>query len=255
MTLPYYGLTGITRATDMERLRTAISRSSPLDRQVMIGMLVSNKSINGETLDPKWQKRYPDVRTADAIWSCPSESSDDSILKTVHYNSKAGDLALQLDELLGLIPSLQAIQLNISHPSIIEMTKFRSSYAHVPVILQIGSKVLDEFEEPSNLRNYLQPYQSLVEWVLIDPSGGVGKPFDKGQAMALLSACDWTQLGMIPGIAGGLSPHNLSRLTPFLRLWPNLCWDAEGLLMQTSGGTLDVERAVTYLDASRRLLD
>ena len=88
----------------------------------------------------------------------------------------------------------------------------------------------------------------MIDAILVDSSGGKGKPFDavKG-AEYLRAARKHPTLGI--GIAGGLGPETLHLLDPLVKEFPELSIDAEGRLrtrMPEDALRLDAMR--TYLE-------
>src|SRR5437870_3765958 len=85
----------------------------PSSHQLMVGVLVSDKSLAGDELKPIWRGKYPEPATAGAIFD-----PDPRLLNIVHYNTKGQDayLAEELERVCQLISSADGLQLNIAWP-------------------------------------------------------------------------------------------------------------------------------------------
>lgn len=96
------------------------------------------------------------------------------------------------------------------------------------------NKIADIFpKHPSTLN--LIPYNAgeyaeVVDYVLLDHSGGHGKPFNPECAHNYLRELKTKNPGIMLGVAGGLSPTTLNLVKPLIREFPNLSIDAESNL-------------------------
>ncbi len=229
----------------------------PATRRLMVGILVSSKSMQGEALKPEWAAQYPEP-TAIAGLIVP----DRRAIYLAHYNTKSLELADELCRVLELAPELDGFQLNVSWPHPGQLEKFRKLYPDKLMVVQLGSKALaavgcseDEPRNVSGIRNRLAIYVGLVDHLLLDRSGGLGHAFDPLAAAETISAVNAEadfQIGM--GIGGGLSCQTVgTQIMPCLRVYPELSWDAQGKLLG-EGGHLDIDLAASYLTASAQAL-
>ena len=90
----------------------------------------------------------------------------------------------------------------------------------------------------------------LANDLLLDVSGGQGRPLDPAALLPFLRALADTGLGL--GVAGGLSASNLHLLEPLLAELPELSFDAETCLRDEED-RLDLERVREYVQAGLRL--
>ena len=107
-----------------------------------------------------------------------------NLLNLIHFNTKEpeklfDDMCLAQD-LAG--PNCHGFQLNIAWPDkrVLERYKKYALFHHKTIVLQCGGNALREVGSPFNLGLRLRDYEGLVDYVLVDPSGGLGKEFDPG---------------------------------------------------------------------------
>lgn len=229
-------------------------------RKVMIGMLVSGKTMKG--LSNKWPGRYPVPEAIPKVFV-----DDPRVLNLVHYNTKETDPTKIVDELCKIEqmagPYFHGFQLNMVWPDpklVIEAWLTRNQPAGTrkqkTIVLQCGGTAMAELENsPEKLEAKLAKYEGFVDYVLIDPSGGIGIPFDPEFAIKcferLYNSESFSKTKF--GIAGGLSPDTLpGLLTPVLERFPQISIDAEGKL-RTPEDALDVAVAIEYLTSAEKL--
>lgn len=99
---------------------------------------------------------------------------------------------------------------------------------------------------PEELATRVAEYDEVAEYVLLDPSGGYGKPFDPERVRDYLLALEAQNLGMGLGVAGGLSPATLNLVEPLVWEFYDLSIDAEGRL-RTPEDHLDLAVSSEYL--------
>lgn len=175
---PYIGVTGITRVGDANAIAETFVTSGLTEEasshRGMIGLLVSQR-----TLSPNFQGRikYPTLEQIRQIF----EITKSRAFNTLHYHTYRSAVAHQLETLLvqNRLYSdrlCQGLQLNIPWPPPAEVEKTRMTFPDLKIILQLGPKVLSE-NDPESIAANLAPYQELINYVLIDPSGGRGRVF------------------------------------------------------------------------------
>lgn len=244
---PYIGITGFTHR---DQINAIVHDALPLDtdRLVMAGVLVSNRTLRGET--SKWPNRYPKVEKLKDIfprYTC--------LLSLIHFNTNEPEKLLddmcKAQDFTG--PNCDGFQLNIAwpDPKVLEHYKAKAQFRNKTIVLQVGNKAFDEVERRVvKLAYKVLEYQGLIDYVLVDPSGGLGKEFD----------CDFASdcfnfLRKVPdvgfGIAGGLHPNNLERLRPLLKDF-EFSIDAESKLRNTEDH-LDMAVSSLYLHKADHL--
>ncbi|MBI1984885.1 MAG: hypothetical protein HYS60_02110 [Candidatus Wildermuthbacteria bacterium] len=208
----------------------------------MIGVLASLKTMRG--IQNKWPNRYPAMDKIAGIFP-----DHPLALNLIHYNTKEkdtlGDQLVAMTEFGGT--NMHGFQLNIAWPSLDVLREYRKEHATKQIVLQVGEHAFEMVNHsPEQLALRVAEYDGMVEYVLLDPSGGYGKPFDPALARDYLLALKAQNLGMGFGVAGGLSPTTLDLVRPLAKEFPDLSIDAEGRL-RTPEDHLDLGVASDYL--------
>jgi len=200
------------------------------ERLVMIGVLVSQKIIS-LGLDNSRSHRYPYPSSVAGIFP-----DHPLALNLIHYNTKQPETLLQ--QMLKVTvfggPNFDGLQLNVAWPSPKVLEMYRKAYGGARIVLQVGGGAFKKIDnDPTNLALKVKhEYAGLVDYLLLDPSGGLGKPFDTELAREYLEELRGVgveeYIGL--GVAGGLSPTTLNLVEPLVHDFPNLCIDAEGRL-------------------------
>jgi hypothetical protein len=237
---PYIGITGFISLSGVLNVLGAIPADT--DRLVMVGVLASMKTLQGITNTRN--NRYPTRNTIAGIFPDHPRA-----LNLIHYNTKEhdtlGDQLVAMTEVGGM--NLHGFQLNIAWPSLRTLKEYHKQNPTKQIVLQVGGHAFSMVDHsPEQLAAKVVPYDEVVEYLLLDPSGGHGKPFDPERARDYLDALKMKNLDMGLGVAGGLSSTTLYLLEPLINEFPDLSIDAEGLL-RTPGDHLDLDAAGAYL--------
>lgn len=220
---PYIGVAGITRVREAEAIaETFVTEGltgEASSHKGMIGLLASQR-----TLSSNFQGRikYPTLEQIRKLF----ETTKGRAFNTLHYHTyRSATLAHQLEELLGQrgLHSdrlCQGIQLNIPWPPPAEVEKTRITFPDLKIILQLGPRVLTE-NDPEYIATNLAPYQELINYILIDPSGGRGRVFQVNTIAPTSNRIRKTHPDLPLVFAGGFDGRNVRT-----RLW---------LLYQTIG--------------------
>ncbi len=237
---PYVGVTGFVSRAEVNEALAMVPRGST--RRLMVGVLMSSKTLAGQT--NKWPGRYPKKEAVADIFV-----DDPRALNLIHYNTD-DPLALckQLREITELAsPYLDGFQLNIAWPSVSQIENYAMIYPDKFLLLQIGGKAMAVVESMEHFEYLVGSYLPWLDAILIDPSGGKGKPLDttKG-AEYLRSIPEYWGIGI--GIAGGLGPSALDLIDPLIPEFPDLSIDAEGRLRTPKPeDALDLKAMRNYL--------
>ena len=108
--------------------------------------------------------------------------------------------------------------------------------------------------DPRRIVARLAEYEGLIDYALLEPSGGVGKAFVPTYIAPILEACVASNLDIGWGVAGGLGAGRLSVLEPLLEICPELSWDAQARLRSADGQVLDLAACEQYLREGIALL-
>lgn len=234
------GITGFMSLYEVLHVLSALPADA--NRLVMIGVLASLKTMRG--IKNKWPNRYPAMDEIAGIFP-----DHPLALNLIHYNTKEketlGDQLVAMTEFGGA--NMHGFQLNIAWPSLDVLAEYRKAYPAKQIVLQVGGHACEMANHsPEQLAARVADYDESVEYALLDPSGGYGKPFDPERVRDYLLALKAKNLEMGLGVAGGLSPATLNLVEPLAREFPDLSIDAEGRL-RTPKDHLDLNAVRDYL--------
>jgi len=230
-----------------DEVRTVLD-SAPQNpgRKIMIGVLANSNTI-------RW---IPNARPN----RCPGPEEMGNIfqkhplaLNLVHYNtSEPETLFEQMLEVLRLAgPNCHGLQLNIAWPEPRALANLVLN-GWKTIALQIGDRALEAVNRsPEKLakkvaRDYKKPHRELIDYVLLDLSGGQGKPLNPEIMRPYLRALRSKNPALGLGVSGGLGPSTLDLVAPLIREFPNLSIDAEAGL-RDKDDCLDPLAAADYL--------
>ena len=246
---PYIGITGFMTQAEVE---TAL-RVIPIDssRLIMVGVLVSHKTLGGQL--NRWPNRYPIIIAGDLT---DIFVGDRRALNLVHFNTHNEHFGDELLRIERMSLDLMGFQLNIAWPSAREIEVYRLGvFGTKTIVLQLGSKAMAICDNsPAGIAAKLATDypRGLIDYVLIDPSGGFGQPFDPDFARQCLRAIRDKDFNAGLGVAGGLGPNTLHLVEPLIEEFPDLSIDAEGQLRDEQDH-LDLVKAKDYLQCALRL--
>lgn len=240
MVHPYIGVTGFMSAQEVNEVLQGLPSESP--RKLMVGVLASSKTI--QRIPNKWPNRYPNPEDIAGIFV-----GHPAALNLVHFNTKEPERLLaqmvEVTELGG--ENLHGFQLNLKWPDPRTIEDYKKKHPEKVIVLQCGGGALVEVgENPQSLADAAKMYEGLCEYLLIDPSGGYGMPFDTAKGLEFLKALHFSVKGMGFGIAGGLRPETLDLLEPIAKVFPDTSIDAEGRL-RDGNDHLDVVKAKRFV--------
>lgn len=239
---PYLGITGFTDAAQVREALALVPSTSR--RLVMVGVLASRRTCAG--LPARNPRRLP------AVDEIPGIFLDHPLaLNLVHYDTdEPATLGRQLVDLAARSgPNLHGFQINGIAPTRADLEEVRAARPGLRIVLQILLGLLAS--SPREAVRLAQDTAGLVDDVLLDVSGGQGRPLDPQIVLPFLRALSDTGLGL--GVAGGLSAANLQSLEPLLAEFPDLSFDAETGLRDEED-RLDLERVREYVEAGLRLV-
>lgn len=203
MKTPYIGITGFMSREEVVH----VLKTVPVDtgRLIMIGVLASQKTMQG--IPNKWPNRYPEALKISDIFP-----NDPRVLNLIHYNTKEQDTLgyqlLAITELGG--ENLNGLQLNMAWPSPDVIKAFRKVQPAKQIVLQIGGHAFELVNHsPRQLAAKVAEYERIIDYVLLDPSGGYGRPLDPERIREYLYTLQAKNLDIGLGTAGGLSPTTI----------------------------------------------
>ena len=218
-----------------------------IDR-IMIGVLARSKTLNGET--NKYPRQFPPVDQIKEIFQ-----DDPLALNLIHYST---DTPENLFYELGRLHDLggehcHGFQLNVIWPEIEPLTDYKERYPKTFFVLQIGSTAIQIGEnEPRRVADMVKDYKGVIDAILIDLSGGLGKLFNPEIVRGYLQAIRDLDLGIKLGVAGGIGPEQDSHrgLLALQDEFSNLSFDAQGNLRDSGSGDLDLEKVKKYIQGT-----
>ena len=145
------------------------------------------------------------------------ELSKDEALNAVHYASKTpgnifSDMQVLFLRLYGRSNlynsnTCRAVQLNFAWPPVSELEKTLHNFPDLTMILQLPDKATSGLH-PSKIARKLKEYEEVIDYALIDPSGGKGKEFSVNRAASLYTTIRDEMPRLLVGVAGGLNDAN-----------------------------------------------
>ncbi len=247
----YIGVTGFGWNFQVGEALKALPEKT--QTKLMVGVLVSSKSLQDK---PGVKKtRYPTPTEIHHIFT-----SSRRTLNLVHFNSKEPerllDHLLQVEEFAG--ENFHGFQLNIPWPNpdtlhrwVAKSKKGIGNY----VVLQCGQKAFESVKNsPEELAVRLRDYDNLIDYVLLDLSGGENKPLDPAFTLRCLEELHDKLSHLCFGIAGGITAQTIpSLLEPVLKEFPDVSFDAEGGL-RDQADRLDSHEMQNYLKSGAALI-
>lgn len=243
----YIGITGFMNRGEVEEILKCLPLGC--NRKLMVGVLASLKTWRGQV--NKWPNRYPKIGFVHEIFF-----NHPQLFNVVHYNTKEPETLreqlLQLTNVIG--PDLHGFQLNIAWPNPQQLASYYVAYPGTKIILQIGGYAFELIEHsPQKLASRVaQEYSGLIDYILLDPSGGFGKPLNTAGIRNYLRALKEKGLKVDLGVAGGLGPRTLNLVEPLIEEFPDLSIDVESGV-RDSEDNLDLNLAKEYLNNSLNL--
>ncbi len=224
----------------------------------MIGFLISHKTLNNKEFK---NRRYPSVNTLTDLL----KATDNKVLTMIHYNSKEiSTLSNQVERIFeGIYENnlCRAIQLNIPWPDINQVSNIIKKYPDMKIVFQASNKIMNE-KTPNQIVQGIKEYGDLVSYVLIDPSGGRGIPFDLESSINIYSELKEHCSNLVLGFAGGFNGKNVSsRLRKIIQKINenDFCIDAEGglrdkITLAYGDDLLNIKKVSEYIQSSSLIL-
>ncbi len=252
---PYIGINGVMKPQEVtEAIRHF---DAPHGRSLMVGTVATYKSLRGIPMKEYWAQQTPSLERVQEIFLA---GAGRGALNLVHYSADASDRRWFCKDMLEIVStigdSLDGFQLNMVWPS----WQFLSAFHTLTpgrrrhIVLQIGNAAVAQVGgRPSMLVRILKSYVDLVDHVLLDASGGQGKPLNTAWALQYLRAMRDAGLPFELGVAGGLGPYTMGPIKELIHEFPNLSWDAQRLL-RNAENELDPDFVNRYLEESCAIL-
>ncbi len=245
--LQYFGIAGVNEPYEARQfVRFLDMVGIPDHARFMNGPLVSFKTLNGR--EPNNTRRYPPISRLPALLI-----DDPRVINIVHYNSRKPNLYEQLSKLIKISPLIQGVQLNIADPDLDDLIRFKREYPDILVVLQLGLRVFSSCNnDVMELIRYVRRYETVVDYALLDLSGGEGIPIDFSVADSFVLEMSWQDTRVVTGVTGGLRADTVLKLSSLLKRDGSLFWDAESGVR--TNDVLDMGKCFGFCAASAALL-
>lgn len=208
---PYIGITGATNIYQAKNICEELDRINPKKTiQIpMLGFLVMDKILEGKKII---NKRYPEIKELPDLLKI----SKDKCFNMIHYflqdHNKISDQIKRLYEFENIYEAnlCRALQLNIDWPDVKYISKIKEDFSEMKIVL-IASKDIMKKQSATEISKRFKEYESLINYILIDPSGGKSIPFDIKSSVDLYLNLknDCPKLGI--GFAGGFNCDNIEK--------------------------------------------
>ncbi len=250
---PYIGITGFSRTEEVSTALQAFPNND--NRKLMVGVLATYKSLRGLPMKSRWAKQTPKARNIRKLFF-----NDERVVNLVHFSTDEGQEnsiltdMFKIHDLAG--PNFHGFQLNIAWPEIHQLDDYRATMGwNYRIILQLGQKAIGAAGGTvKGVVETLHHYVGVVDDILFDPSGGLGKPFNTEEAFNFLSAIAEQSWNIGLGVAGGLGPDSLDLINLLVRDFPSLNIDAQGRLRDVEND-LNLNLVSAYLTKALKLFD
>lgn len=276
MTKPtgYIGITGFRTIEEVERVNHHID-GMPFG-YIMYGFTASNKRLLDPTSQGGTSPRLLDLKRLTSTVS-------NHHLPMIHYFSsntqeQLADEVIALFEYCQLNPERVGLQINALWPLPQQVKKIREAFgpdfeAKWKITLQLPQSALLAGDD--QIVHRLSEYEDLIQYALIDPSGGQGLDFEAERAGRLMLNIAGSSKRITPGVAGGFSDANVKdRIAQIKKTTlcghcsqgqlKDYCIDAQGKLRSNEkvrvaypkdtpaveNSVLDTSKAAKYIDAA-----
>jgi hypothetical protein len=256
---PYIGISGIGHYEQHVALFDIAwrERIDKLGHFLMIGVQATSKTQVQDVENKRGQMWHP---VGDSI--ADAAVSEDSGLTRPYVHcafQKEEDLEQGLENIMSRTRHyVRGIQFNglpwVRRDYKPFLHEFKEKYPNKSVIMQASGSILDN-HSPAELAQELTGMEA--DYVLLDPSGGLGIELNLNALEPYIDEIYQRQLPISVGIAGGLEAQNIERiLGPLIETYPGLSCDAEGRLRKGPEGftTLDLKASEEFILAWRRTI-
>lgn len=255
---PYIGVTGISTPSEAVSLVTTIDRQGLANRestyQGMAGYLLSRRTL---TKDLPTRPQYPGMEDLPNLLKITKGHA----FNTLHYaTADASTLYEQLSEALERLHAhgqnlVEGVQLNLAWPSSEALSRLRFDHKDLKIIFQIGPRIMDD-ENPHHVATKLPEYRDVIDYVLIDHSGGHGVELEPQELVDYAHAVKDTLPDVAIVFAGGLTADNVDEKITRLKNITSETFsiDAQRGLRTEDAKALDLEKVRLYIENAQSLL-
>ena len=261
MLKPYIGITGVTstnEVNDVSREFYEAGYNENSEHLPMIGCLVSYKTIKGESIK---SKRYPKF---DSLYRLMTQAKNNIFTMIHYYSEKPSSLSDQINLFFnGLYEQdlCKRLQLNIDWPEIGQLRLIKNKFPEMEIVFQASYGIMESSGNKEVISG-IEKYGSLIDYILIDPSGGKSLEFDMNKSLDFYKEIKERIPMMSIGFAGGFHADNvLNRIKNLVNMLGNSSFsiDAEGGLRdkisdEIGNDILSTEKTRRYLRNTSQIL-
>jgi hypothetical protein len=255
---PYVGITGFMKRREIETLLENVDPELFGNRrQLMVGVLVSSKTLDG--IPNKWTGSYPRIDEIQDIFL-----DSPYCCNLIHFSTdrpgQLGEDMIKLAQIGG--KNCHGIQLNVEWPNVSAIKYFKSLNPQKRVVLQLKKAALEKAAwSLEGFKQNLYPYIEAsgddikpIDDLLYDPSGGKGRfnwaPGEVIHFFEVLKAVIGQETGL--GFAGGLCAERLPSYQFLIDEFKNiLSIDVQGAIRtpldQPYTNSMNLYKAYAYL--------
>lgn len=250
---PYIGITGFTKPEEVYAALHVFPHNH--SRKLMVGVPVTWKSLRGIPMKPWWAKQSPDPASINRLFL-----NDERVVNLVHLSTEEGqESSLLADmfrahELAG--PNFHGFQLNVAWPQINQMDDYRAAMEwNYRIVLQLGQKAVETAGgTPRGVADMLYHYAGVIDDIVFDPSGGLGRRLDAKMAREFLSEIAGRGWDIGLGAAGGINAYTLHLIELLISDFPDLSIDTQSGV-RNAENDLDISLMHAFLINALALFD
>lgn len=255
---PYVGVTGLITPTEVAQVATDFREAGLSMKSGYIpalGFVVSN-----------WRLDNP----MKAGWQCPAAADLPSLarqtvvlsaLPIIHYRtSNPRDIDEELSRLFSMDGMYEkgycrAVQLNVDWPPPDVMQRLATRWPAMLSVLRLSDTAMSSMSVEDVLRRCTE-YNSVIDYIFIDPSGGRGRSLELSKTIELMIALRETLPAKRLGVAGGFDGQAILAQVPVLKkaFSDDFSLDAQGRLRTDRDNAINLVKAKRYIDTAASVL-
>ena len=257
----YVGITGAVTVQETKDICKEFSNAGyglETPHIPMLGFLVSYKTLKGQQTK---NRRYPQFNEIPELL----RATENKFFTMIHYNSRVVEsLSDQVAEIFDGIYQedlCRAIQLNVIWPYSHQVKKIKEEHPDMNIVFQLSYSSM-QGKTPTQIAEIIKTYDDVLSYVLIDPSGGRGIPFDIESSVSIYSElrnrCPDVHIGFAGGFNGDDADLRIDKLIRYIGN-DQFSIDAEGglrdkITSEYGDDILNIEKVRRYLELASTVL-
>jgi len=223
MKAPYVGITGFKTAREVKGVLDSWDPSKFHGFRLMLGFLCSAQRlayitergrVSPAAKDLSKLVREAHMNTRSVDLPRLAKGLPPTVLPMIHYHTTNREgLAEEVNNLFNMNhlyrdSFCRALQINMTWPDVDQIKKIKDRYPEMEVLLSITGTAI-KGKTPGEIADRAATYDGLVDYVLVDPSGGRGVSFDHRQCSEIMKGVRERMPETAIGVAGGFSGDNV----------------------------------------------